>query len=383
MSKQGSLFSAIAIMVGTAIGAGIFGIPYAISRVGFFWGLIYFLVLGVFIIISTLCYSEVVLRTKKRMYFAGYAEKYLGKWGKVFGLIAMVVGIYSALVAYTIQVGHFLFLIFSPYFGGVEIVYSLIFFVVCSIVILFGLGLVAGVERVMVILLFIVMVAFFIFGLKQFEFPNLLTSTASGFKDFFLPYGVILFALGASSAVPEMEVLLKKNKKRLKKAIILGLTIPLIVYVVFAFIVVGVTGVNTTEGAVGGMGQSVGETILTIGAIFGILAMTTSFLSLGVILKDSYIFDFKVNKYIAWLLVIIVPLIIFLLNIVNFVEVLGIAGTIMGGLEGILIVAMFLKAKKMGTEKKPAYELKFPKVLLFSMVGIFIVGIIYQIVMIF
>jgi len=54
---------AIALLVGTIIGAGIFGIPYVIAQAGFLTGLITLGVLGTAVIILYLYLGEVILRT--------------------------------------------------------------------------------------------------------------------------------------------------------------------------------------------------------------------------------------------------------------------------------------------------------------------------------
>jgi len=382
MNNKSAYFGAIAIVVGTSIGAGIFGIPYAILKVGFGWGLIYFAVIGMAIILVTLCYSEVVLRTKKRMYLPGYAEKYLGKWGKNFGLISMMIGIYAALVAYTLGVGNFLFGLLGPYWGGSRLIYSLVFYFICSSIILFGIKIIAKFEKYLVALLLIAIGGILIYALKFFEVGNLALSSAIDFKDYLLPYGVLLFAVGASSTVPELEVLLEKDKKKIKKAIIIGLTIPLVIYLLFSLVVIGVNGLDVSEDGITGLGGVLGNFAFWIGSFFAIIAMTTSFISLGVVLKDTYHYDYKIKKPLAWLLVVSLPLLIFLLNVVSFVEILAIAGVLMGGVEGILMVLMYRRAKKLGDDK-PAYSLKLPKILLFGIATIFLIGIIYQLIVFF
>jgi amino acid permease len=62
-----------------------------------------------------------------------------------------------------------------------------------------------------------------------------------------IPYGVILFAFLGAAAVPEMEQELIRNRKLMKKAIIIGVLIPIISYLLFAVAVVGVTGLATSE----------------------------------------------------------------------------------------------------------------------------------------
>src|SRR3989344_800615 len=99
MKKE--LLEAIATLAGTVIGAGILGIPYIVQKTGFMVGLAYIIIIGLSVMIVNLCLGEVVLRTEGKHQLTGYAQKYLGKYGKWLMTFSMVVGIYGALTAYT------------------------------------------------------------------------------------------------------------------------------------------------------------------------------------------------------------------------------------------------------------------------------------------
>ena len=140
---------AIATLVGTIIGAGVLGIPYAISKSGFIPGMIILVILGFAVLILNLCVGEVALRTKGRHQLPGYAEKYLGKWGKHVMSFSIIFAIYGALIAYFIGSGNVLADIFnlgnwSFLFLGLEIsaslMFSICFFVILSTLIYFGLN---------------------------------------------------------------------------------------------------------------------------------------------------------------------------------------------------------------------------------------------------
>ena len=381
MSRKNEFFGAMAILVGTAVGAGIFGIPYVISKVGFMVGLLYLIGLGLVIIVTTLCYGEVVTRTKERLQMSGYALKYLGKWGKRIITASLAFGIYGALIAYTIEVGNFLFAILGPSLGGSSVIYSLIFFAIASLAILFGLGLVVNIEKIMVVLLIVVMSIIFIFGFSRVNIANLTYADLSP-SVIFLPYGVILFAFAAATAVPNMRDLLINKKRSLKKAISIGLLIPLVIYALFALIVMGISGKNTSEAAITGLQSYLGQWIIVAGAFFGILSMTTSFLALGLVLRELYHYDYKIKKLLAWLIVVIPVLIIFLLQLTTFIGILGAVGAIMGGCDGIIILLMHQKAKKLG-KQKPWYTINLPTFVRYILIAIFGLGIIYEAIVIF
>lgn len=115
-------------MLGMIVGAGILGIPYAFARAGIFYGLLNLVVVGIFVTIINLQIGEISLRTNGKHQLTGYAEKYLGKFGKELMAFAMVLGIYGAMIAYLIGSGDTL----SSLFGGNPLFYTLIYFIVFS-----------------------------------------------------------------------------------------------------------------------------------------------------------------------------------------------------------------------------------------------------------
>jgi len=104
MKKEG--YESIGVLVGTIIGAGVLGIPYVISKAGFLTGLTTIILLGLVILAINLSIGEVVLRTKGKHQLTGYAEKYLGKKGKLLMSLSMILGITGALLAYIVGVGE-------------------------------------------------------------------------------------------------------------------------------------------------------------------------------------------------------------------------------------------------------------------------------------
>ena len=92
MKKE--FFESIALLMGTVIGAGVLGIPYIVYKAGFLTGLLALVFLGVAVLFMNLFVGEIVLSTKGKHQLTGYAEKYLGKKGKVLMALSMFIGIY-------------------------------------------------------------------------------------------------------------------------------------------------------------------------------------------------------------------------------------------------------------------------------------------------
>ncbi|MAG45049.1 hypothetical protein CL633_04145 [bacterium] len=358
--KNKNFFHAIAILIGTIIGVGVFGIPYAAAQSGFLITLIYLLGLGFIAIFIHLFYGEIVTKTRGKHRLIGYAEKYLGKWGKRTAFVSSLLGRWGALLAYIIVSGHFA----QALLGGSNFFWSIILFIIGSIAIFFGLKLIAKLEFFMTLLLIGFMLIIFTFGFGHINLENLQSMNSF---NLFLPYGVILFALGGITAIPEMKELIKK-KTRLKLAIILGTLIPVVLFIIFTLVVVGVTGQQTTQEALIGLQKILGPKVMFIGLMFGILALATSFLTIGLNIKKIFWYDLGLGKNLSWFLACFVPLFAFLLGMRNFIDTIGLVGVILGGINGILICLIFTKIKK----KKFLF--------LPSLVAlIFLIGIFYQI----
>jgi tyrosine-specific transport protein len=370
-----NFYHTIAALIGMIIGVGIFGIPYAVEKVGFITGFFYIWVIGSVLLLVNLLYGEVILRTKGKHRLVGYASIYLGKRGKVIASITQILAFYGALIAYIIVGGQFLEMIFSPFLGGNLLTYQLIFFGASAILVLLGLKLISTVEFFMTGLLLFVVAIILVLGLPYVWYPNLYIMNL---KNIFLPYGVILFALGGAAAIPQMKEMLKGQEEKLEKAIKWGSIIPIIITILFAFVVVGISGENTSIEAISGLSGALGGKIIFLGAVFGFLAIATSFLVLGLNLRDIFEQDFKLNKIIAWVLACFVPFIIFLLNRPDFITMIAFIGAIFSGFEGLLIILIWKRAKKEG-ERKPEYSIKISSLVIYLLMAIFILGIIYKI----
>ncbi len=327
-------------MVGTAVGAGIFALPYTFAKAGTVVGLGYLVALGAILTLVNLAYGEVVSGTEGNHQYTAYVERYLGKKWKRVALLSMCLSFYGALSAYTVEVSTLLESLLGEWVALTRVQFGLIYFVLVSSALFIGLRAVTAVDKILMIAMLGLIATFVIIGIPHVQLANLEIAHSEAL---FLPYGVVLFALTAASAVPDMKRVLHDQTHRLKKAILYGSLIPVIVYVVFTLVAVGITGQATTESSILGLGEILGPTALVLGAIFGCITMTTAFLVLGLALREMYQFDMKLHPSVSWLLVVVPPLLTLLLNWLSFVEILGISGAIVGGVDGILIMHMHRK----------------------------------------
>jgi len=373
-SARGNFFYATAVLIGMIIGAGVFGIPYAVAQAGFAVGLFYLVLLGGAVMLLHLFYGEIVLRTHQEHRLIGYAAKYLGEEAKKVATFTVLFEYYGSLLAYIIIGGNFLMILLGRFFGGNEVFWAAVFFAVGATLIFGGLKTVVKNELFLTGLLLVSLAAMLFSGVPQMNFDNLKTIN---FNKFFLPYGVILFSLAGSAVIPEVRKIMTGQEKKIKKVIILGTLIPAILYLFFALVVVGVTGPGTTEEAINGLMPYLGNWVISVGAIFGILAVLTSFLALGLCLEEVLHDDYRIKKMAAFCLALFVPFLAYLFGIKSFIFIIGLVGSLAAGVDGILTVLIYFKAKKIG-DRQPEYRIKSGVFWGWLLILMFSLGFIYQ-----
>ncbi len=366
------LIAAIATLVGTIIGAGILGIPFVASKAGFLTALPLIIILGLIFLLVNLSLGEITLRTRGIHQLTGYMELYLGKTGKFFMMLSMIFGIYGALTAYMIGVGQSL----NAILGGGGFVWSVIFFVAASLVVHGGIDWLKRSETLLMFFMFSIflIITLFLLFSGRFNLDNL-----NVFRPnlFLLPFGVVMFSFLGTSAIPEIYRGLA-NKKLMKKAIIFGSCIPIVVYSLFAFSVIGVSGGNVTEVATIGVGNLLGKSAILFFNAFATITMSTAFISLSFALKDMFKFDYSFNYTISWLLALIPAFLFLLIANPTFSKTLSITGSLTGGLAIVLVLLAYLKAQKTG-KRKPEYKIWIPKLLIYFLILVFILGALFDV----
>lgn len=362
-------------MLGTIIGAGIFGLPYVVEKSGLIPGFFYFLILGGAVLLIHLFFGEIILRTKEQCRLPGLAQKYLGNWGRIFVMVSVTVGVIGALLAYLILSGEFLKLLF-PSLNPFQAQLTLIFGLILSYFILRGIKLIASLELLTNLVFFLVIILVLFFCLPKFNLSNI---SILNVPHLFLPFGVILFSLIGWSAIPEVADFLKfpQNKKALKKIIIFGTLIIVPFYLIFAVAIIGVAGENTSQDALSGLLPFLGPKIIILGALAALITLADSFLVLGLYLRNTFVCDLKLSKNLAVLITCGLPLFLFFIGFRSFIGVLGFVGTIVGVIEGVAIILIFKKAKTAGN-REPEYSLKIPSLLLYFLIAMLIFGALSQ-----
>lgn len=340
-------FLALGTFLGTVIGVGFFGLPLVASQVGFFPLLAGLLVMTPMLVIIHQRFSDVIAGTQERHRIPGYVGMYLGDRWKKISVVVSLFGYMGAMTAYLILGGSFVRLLLSPFLGLNLSVTIIIFFLVGVFAIIRGTKSVAWFDFFLKALFFVL-----VFLLVVVAAPHLETSflTTTSWSQLPLAYGIIFFSLWGLSIVPEVVELSKKNRAISRGVIGIGLWIAVASYVLFTLSIIGVTGPETTPDAMSGFLAKVGFGFAVLLGVFGFTTTFTSYISLGLALGHTVRFDFPKARN-SWFFLLMIPYLLVLFGVQNFIKTIGITGGILLGIEGLLVLSVseaFLRRQQSG-----------------------------------
>ncbi|MEO0787169.1 MAG: aromatic amino acid transporter [Bacteroidota bacterium] len=303
MNKK-SILSGVMLTAGTAVGAGMFSLPVVASGMWFVWGLLCLVFVWYISYLSSIYLLEVNVRFEPGASFNTLVKRTLGKgWNTVSGA-AITFLLFILLYAYFSAFGSMA----SSTIGlekldGMGLSQNLLGLVLGG-----GLALVVWTSTQLVgrisTLLVVGMTGTFLLSMSGFAWQvevTTLLNTIGQSDDYFwyiwaaIPY--FLTSFGFSAIVPSLYKFYGKEPMEIKKAILLGSLIALIVYALFLFVVFGnisrdaFVAINESGGNMGVLVNALTDTgergfLNTALTVFSNFAIVSSFLGVGLGLFD-------------------------------------------------------------------------------------------------
>ncbi len=348
MGAHTKVYSSLGLLVGTVVGAGMFALPYAVVRAGWWWSMLHLVFTFGVLTALHLLYSDVIFATPKKHRLPGYARLYLGS---VFGRVSLgsaVIGFYGAMLAYGILGGIFL----ERILGGVVSAGSLsaLFFMCAGAVVAVNLMRVGQIDFILSVALVLFVGVLFLLAFPHADIARIGPGDPGAW---FFPYGIFLFAFAGASAIPDAaDVFRHNNKKLFRKIVIGGTVIPLAIYLLFIYTVAGVSGTTTSPDAISGLLPYLGSGAVFLGALIGLCAVFRSYISMGADLRNIYRYDYGCDAFVSWLLVVVVPPMLYYLGMNDFLGAIGLAGGVAIGIDGITIVLLTLVLRRKSSNRQ-------------------------------
>ncbi|XP_028073275.1 uncharacterized protein LOC114275410 [Camellia sinensis] len=344
--EPGSLSSAILLVSGTTVGAGILAIPAVTQESGFLASAVTCIVCWVFMVVTGLLIAEVNVKTMCELGSGGVslvsmAMRTLGTAGVQIACWSYIFIHYALLVAYVDRSSDILTNFLGIPLWESATLFSLLFGGICF----FGsqrfIGAINGVLVFGIITSFTALV---VVASSDLHWDALLKANFGA-----VPASIPIIALSFvyQNVVPVICTNLEGNLSKVRTAIVLGTAIPLALFVVWNAVILG----SITSFEIGSdkiidplqQLQSANRVVGPIVDVFSLLAIATSYigfvLGLADFLADLLKLPSGQNKPLPYLLTLIPPLILSLLDPDIFFKALDFAGTY-----GVLVLFGILPA---------------------------------------
>ncbi|PXA73614.1 aromatic amino acid transport family protein [Vibrio sp. 11986-1-5] len=362
---KSKLLGSSLIIAGTTIGAGMLALPLASAGLGFSTALLIMLGLWALMAFTALLMVEIHQYSSQDATLHTLAKEILGTKGKWIATFAMLFLFYSLCAAY-IAGGGGQFTQRISEFTGFNIsapTGTLLFTVIVAAVVTIGTATVDKVNRLLFAGKIIAMIM-----VLTFLAPNVtesyLLSMPLGQGLIIASIPVIFTSFGFHGSIPAIVNYLDGHTPSLRKAIVIGSAIPLIIYILWQLATLGVvsqaelvqnSGLSALIGTLArsahqsGLGSMIG--------IFADLALLTSFLgvSLG-------LFEFMgdtlrkkgagINRFVASVATFTPPLLFALFYPQGFIMALGYAAIALAILAIFLPIAMVVRVRSQASSSE-------------------------------
>ncbi|MDQ2993946.1 MAG: tyrosine transporter, partial [Pseudomonadota bacterium] len=379
----------ILLIAGTSIGAGMLALPITTGSGGFYYALILMLVCFGYMLLSVFLLLEANLyETNMDANIISMSKRRLGVGGAAVGWISFLMLLYSVAAAYLSAGGSLVgqVLIGDKVLTHAEAHLTIIgFAIVFGVIVFFGAWLVDLINRFLMIGLIASYLVLALFVTPHVELSNLQFGQP---KYLLAAFPIVLLSFTSHIIVPSLRIYMKNDVKQLKKALLYGSLVPLIFYVLWEFLILGVlpmsgeyslTAIAARAHPVSGLTHALNEHlgllwVASVVGAFSFFALVTSFLGVILSLIDFLADGLQITKN-AWgrfrllLLTLIPPLIFALYFESGFMLAISYAGVFVAILYGILPPLMIWKARY---SEHLTSEFRVPggkPVLLFSIFG--------------
>lgn len=365
--KSGSVLGGVLLVAGSCIGAGMLAVPVITGMAGFVPSTFMFLFAWAFMTATALLLLEANLSMGHHLSLISLSQKTLGTWGKGATWFFFLFLFYSLNVAYIAASGPIvqgliknIFEISLPPWAG-----SLGFTLLFAIVIYYGVRPVDYLNRILMIGLIIAYFALVFLGAFYIEKANLLQGQL---KYALVTLPILIISFGFHNMIPTLADYFKGNVRKLKITIYLGSVIPLLIYLVWEAIMLGIIPIEGKAGLMEGLKEGVPVTevlhdllgtswVSSVAEAFSLFAITTSFLAQSLSFVDFLSDGLKISKegqsrVFLITITLLPPFIAAFLYPRVFIHALNMAG----GLSAVILFGVFPALMAWKVRKKKEHE---------------------------
>lgn len=360
----------ILLIAGTAVGAGMLALPITTGVGGFYNALGLFLCCFAYMLVTLFLLLEAVLYEESmEANIISMSKKRLGSAGQIISWLSFLLLLYSVAAAYLSAGGSLVAKFIGSEISNGYTQYGIyIFAAFFCMVVYFGAWLVDYINRFLMLALITTYISMVIFITPHVSAANL---TGGEPKYLLGVVTVVILSFTSHIIVPSLRIYMKNNISQLKRTLLIGSLIPLIFYVVWELLIVGLLPVSEGEFSLKAIASGPHPVAMLTKALdlhlhkpwiasvvgsFSFLALVTSFLAVMLSLVDFLSDGLQISKttvgsLFLLLFAVVPPLIFAIYYPQGFVMALRYAGLCVAILYGILPALMVWQARYIENKK--------------------------------
>jgi amino acid permease len=357
--KSNFVKSALIITAAT-IGSGAFALPYVVAQAGWLLTLIYFAALGAIVIAVHATYLKILAAEQEKVRLLGLGRKYFSAWGFWFGFVGIVVGLLVSFVIFLILGTQFVKLLMPslPHLAAL-----FIFWLLIAVPTLVGNRRAASLEIASVLCVAAIIIFVFLSSFAPSTDIRSQYIPAIDWHNFFLPFGIAIFALAGWTGIEpfyeSQEKIDLRSPTELRRAgkfsLALGTILAVALYAMFAAGIVR-SAPHLTPDTISGLAAWPFWKRGLI-AVLCLFAIVTVSIPISHEIRNALEKDLHRGKIISQLAIIFLPLAVVLSGFNNFIVIIGLAGGVFVSMEYLIIIAVAKRALKLSPGKKFGLDL--------------------------
>ena len=294
-----SVLGGALLIAGTTIGVGMLALPVATGPSGFIPSVSIYVVSWIFMICTGLLLVEVCLWLPPDTSFITMADRLLGPIGRHIFWVAYLFLFLTVMIAHVAGGGSIL----SDILGWniPKQLSSIIYVAAIAPIVYLGAH---SVDRINKILISGVVLSYFAFVVVSVNQVNFHYLSYSSWSKAWLALPILFTAFTFQIIIPTLMTYMKRDVPKVRLAIFIGASIPLVIYLIWEFLILGIVPSDGLSEAAR-LGQNAVEplrlyvknsSIITIGKAFAFFALTTSFIPLALAFFDFLADGLKMEK---------------------------------------------------------------------------------------
>lgn len=340
-SKNLSAWEAAMLIAGSGLGTGILAIPYAASKIGLYGIIAAVLLAYAASALMHLLVADLVLNSKNSTQLMGIFKEHLfrGRNEKVYASLffaVLAVVLLLNLVIYILVAAEVL----TETFGIAPLTAKIIFYIAGSLTVSAGIKIIGVSEKYSMVIIGCVVVFLTVMSLNH-PVRNMELSFGSCSGTLAL-YGLVMFSFSALFSIPQAANNIE-DKTKLKAAVMTGIGINAAITLIFTAAAITASK-SVTQVATIGLGSSLGIITSSVCALFVVLAMFTSYLSIALAQLDIICTELNLNRSTAFILATVPSLMAALFIPVSFISMIQVVGGTVAVITSVLVIPGYIKA---------------------------------------